>query len=45
MITILPPAIQYMRSLATGLLTENLLRTEIRDVPPQVILGAAIESA
>ncbi len=43
-ITINPDALVYMRSLATGVMTENPLRTVSRDFPPQVILGSIIES-
>ncbi len=42
-IQILPPALKYLISLATGLMTENALRAVIRELPPQVILGATIE--
>ena len=34
-----------MKSLANGALAENPLRTVFKDLPPQVIFGAAIESA
>ena len=44
-ITILPPALVYMKSLATGAMTENPLRTFSSNLPPQVILGTAIEAA
>jgi hypothetical protein len=44
-ITILPPALKYFKTLATGALTDHPLRTDIRNLPPQVILGKAIESA
>jgi hypothetical protein len=44
-ITILPPALMYMRSLETGAMTEDPLRTVSREFPPQVILGATIETA
>ena len=43
-ITILPPALKYTKSLATGALPENPLRTEVKDLPPQAILGVVIES-
>ena len=33
-----------MRSLATGLMTEDPLRTVSRELPPQVMLGAAVET-
>ena len=41
-ITILPPALPYFKSLATGAFTENSLRTVFKKLPPQVILGQAI---
>jgi hypothetical protein len=44
-ITILQPALNYMKSLDTGALAENPLRTENRDLPPQAIIGTAIEFA
>jgi hypothetical protein len=34
-----------MRSLATGAMTENPLRTVSRNFPPQVIIGSTIEGA
>ena len=43
-IQILPPALVYMRSLATGAMTENALRAVSKELPPQVILGATIEA-
>ena len=43
-VKILPPALKYMRSLATGLMTEDPLRTVSRELPPQVMLGAAVET-
>ena len=43
-IQILPPALKYMRSLATEAMTEDPLRTVSRELPPQVILGAAVET-
>ncbi len=43
-IQILPPALMYMRSLATGALTENALKAVSKALPPQVILGVTIEA-
>jgi hypothetical protein len=43
-IQILPPALTYMISLATGTMTEDALRTVSKELPPQVILGAKIEA-
>ncbi len=34
-----------MRSLDTGAMTEDPLRTVSREFPPQVVLGATIEAA
>ena len=44
-IQILPPALMYMRSLATGSMTENALRAVSKELQPQVILGATIKAA
>jgi hypothetical protein len=33
-VTIKPPALMYMRSLATGAVTEDPLRTVIQEFPP-----------
>ncbi len=43
-ITIRPAALVYMRSIATDMMTEDPLRTVIRDFPPQIITGATIEA-
>ncbi len=43
-IQILPPALTYMISLATGAMTEDALRAVSKNLPPQVILGAKIEA-
>ena len=43
-IQILPPALMYMISLATGAMTEDALRAVSKELPPQVILGATIEA-
>ena len=42
-ITILPPALKYFTSLASGLLTENPLGNFTRILPPQCVLGTAIQ--
>ena len=42
-IQILPPALIYMRSIATGAMTEDPLRTLSRKVPPQVMPGNTID--
>ncbi len=42
-VQILPPALMYMRSIATGAITEDPLRTLSIKLPPQVIAGRAIE--
>jgi hypothetical protein len=44
LITILPPALRYFKSLASGALTENPLGTYSRKLPPQVILGKTIDA-
>ena len=41
-ITILPAALPYFKSLDSGALTSHPLRTEIKNLPPQVILGQAV---
>ena len=41
-IQILPPALMYMRSIATGAMTEDPLRTESRNLPPLVMPGRKI---
>ncbi len=41
-IQILPPALLYMRSIATEAMTEDPLRTESRNLPPQVMPGRKI---
>ncbi len=43
-IQILPRALKYMRSLATGSMTEDPLRTVSRELPPQVMPGATFET-
>ncbi len=43
-IAIHPAALVYMRSISTGMMTENPLRTVIREFPPQIIFGATIEA-
>ena len=42
-VQILPPALMYMRSIATGVMTKNPLRTEITKLPPQVMAGRTID--
>jgi hypothetical protein len=44
-IKILPPALIYFKSLASGLQTDNLLRTQVVNLPRQMFQGAATESA
>ena len=39
----LPPVLMYTKSLATGLMTEDPLRSVIKNLPKQVIPGAVIE--
>ncbi len=43
-ITIRQSALVYMRSLDTGAMTEDPLRTVSREFPPQNILGATIKT-
>ena len=43
-VQILPPALMYMRSIATGAMTEDPLRTSNIKLPPQVIPGAKIKA-
>jgi hypothetical protein len=43
-ITIHPAALVYMRSISTGMMTEDPLRTVMREFPPQIIIGAIIEA-
>jgi len=42
-IKLLPPALMYIKSLATGVMTEDPLRSVIKNLPKQVIPGAVIE--
>ena len=42
-VQIMPPALMYMRSMATGAMTEDPLRNLSIKLPPQVIAGRAIE--
>jgi hypothetical protein len=43
-VQILPPALIYMRSIATGAMTEDPLRTVSIKLPAQVIPGAKIKA-
>ena len=42
-VQIMPPALMYMRSMATGAMTEDPLRTRSRKLPPQVMPGTTID--
>ena len=42
-VKVLPPALLYMRSMATGAMTNDPLRTLSRKLPPQVIPGTTID--
>ena len=42
-VKVLPPALLYMRSMATGAMTEDPLRTRSRKLPPQVMPGTTID--
>ena len=42
-VQMLPPALMYTRSIATGVMTEDPLRTVSRNLPPQVIPGRTID--
>jgi hypothetical protein len=42
-VQILPPALMYMRSIATEAMTKNPIRTVIRKLPPQVMPGRTID--
>ena len=41
-VQILPPALMYMRSIATEAMTKNPIRTVFRKLPPQVMPGKTI---
>jgi len=43
-VKLLPPALKYVTSLATGKMTENPLRSVIKSLPTQVVPGAVIEN-
>ena len=43
-VQILPPALIYMRSIATGAMTEDPLRTRSRKLQPQVIPGPEVKA-
>ena len=43
-VKLLPPALKYVKSLATGMMTENPLRSITRSLPTQVVPGAVIEN-
>ena len=43
-VTVLQPLLQYLTSIASGTQTKDSLRTVIKEMPPQVILGAFIDS-
>ena len=42
--TTLPPILRYLKSKANGTQTKDPLRTGIKEIPAQVILGATIDS-